>query len=136
MARSLQLQTQRKPLKTVKRVSAASGQRKAIAVVEIAVLGKLHTLQKIAVLESLVDHRDSVTTLLVPERIPRAGQTLLRARNQNLQRNSQLEVPLRLEGKVPSSATSYEKADARMETRAPFGTHLFAEMRPLLQDAL
>ena len=135
MARSHRQQTQRKPQKTLKREFAASGQRKAIAVVAILVLGKLLTLPKIADLESLID-QDSVKTLLVLERILRVDQALLRARRQNLQRNSQLEVPLHLERKVPSSAISYERADARMETLATFGTHLFAEMKPLLQGVL
>ena len=101
----------------------------------ILVLGKLLTLPKIADLERPVD-QDSEETLLVPERILRAGKALLRARRRNLQRNSLLEVPLHLERKVPNSAISYERADARMETLATFGTHLFAEMRPLRQDVL
>ena len=129
IAKSHQQQIQRKTQKTLKRESAANGQRRATAVVAMLVLGRLLTLPKTAELESLVN-QDSVETLLVPERI------LLKTRRQNLQRNSQLEVPLHLERKVLSSAISYERADARMETLATFGTHLFAETKPLRQDVL
>ena len=102
---------------------------------ETAVHGKLLTPTKIADLEGLMS-QESVGTLLVPERILRAGQTLLKARGRSLLKSNQLEVPLHLERKVQNSAISYERADVRMETHATFGTHLFAEMKPLLKAVL
>ena len=142
MARLLQLQIQRKPQKTLKRESVASGLRKAIVVVVTLALGKPLTLkptEDLGTNPEIDDHALRLEDLLLVVMVEGADRILLEKVTKTVigllrLRSNQNEERLHQAEKVQSFAISFAKANARTEISVIFGTHRFAEMNPPQAD--
>ena len=142
MARSLLLQMPRKRQKTLKRESAVSGLRKAIAVVATNALGKPLTLKPTEDLGTNPEIDDRALRLedrLLVVMVEGADRTLLEKVTKTVKspprpESNLSEARLHQAKKVQSFATLFAKANARTETSVTFGTHHSAEMNPLPRD--